>query len=125
MATIFVPFPPKSAFNKNRPVSDLLQHQLRHFKHVEARLPNELRSNMTSRDLSTENGAAQYIAHLTRALESLYPTLVAAPIPIRRPARPERTSAIAAAQSPQETAIPSTRRAPRSVKGKQPERNEP
>ncbi len=86
MATIPVPAPPKSAFNKNRPISDLLQHQLKHFRHVEAKLPNELHSNMTARDLHTENGAAQYIAHITEALKSLHQvsTPAAIPIPIRR-----------------------------------------
>ena len=107
MPTILVPAPPKSAFNKNRPVSDLLQHQLKHFRHIEARLPNELHSGMTARDLHTENGAAQYIAHITEALKSLHQVSAPAapsPIPIRRraaAARPGRAFDIAAAATTQ------------------------
>ncbi len=116
MATILVPAPPASAFNKNRPVSDLLQHLLKHFQHIEARLPTELHSNMTSRELSTENGAAKYIAHLTQALRSLHKVPAAAPIPIRRPAivaRPAPTIAIAAAAAVQPATQAGTR-SPRS-----------
>ncbi len=99
MVTILVPAPSKSAFNKNRPVSDLLQHQLRHFQHIEASLPTELHSNMTARELSTENGAAKYIAHLTEALKSLHGAPAPAPVAIRpapRPVRQGRKIAIAA-----------------------------
>ena len=100
MPTIPVPSPPRSAFNKNRPVSDLLEHQLKHFRHLAARLPNEWHSNMTARDLTTENGAATYIAHVTNALRSLHGEVaMAAPIPIRPAAKRQRTIAIAAAAS--------------------------
>ncbi len=108
MPTINVPAPPKSAFNKNRPVSDLLQHQLKHFRHIEATLPNELHSNMSARDLHTENGAAKYIAHVTEALRSLHQVskpAAPAPIPIRR-RRPTPVIApgIAAAAAPDHAA---------------------
>ncbi len=104
MATILVPAPPKSAFNKDRPVSDLLRGQLKHFHHIEASLPPALRSNMTPRDYATEEGAARYIAHLTNALQSV--GKAAAPIPIRRPARASRPLAIAAAADPASSSPP-------------------
>ena len=116
MATILVPAPPASAFNKNRPVSDLLRGQLRHFHHVEASLPLALRSNMGPRDVLTENGAARYIAHITNALESI--KQVPAPIPIRRrPAAPPIAIA-AAAESPK---TPRKTRAAKTA-AKQPDR---
>jgi hypothetical protein len=86
MTTIAVPAPPKSAFNKNRPISDLLKGQLKHFYHIEASLPAELQSGMTARDYATEDGAAKYIAHLTNALKGLKQAKL--PTPIRRSAKP-------------------------------------
>ena len=71
METILVPAPPASAFNKDRPLSDLLKQQLRHFQHVEARLPLERRSNFSPQELATPAGAARYIAHMTRLLRGL------------------------------------------------------
>ncbi len=129
MPTILVPAPPKSAFNKNRPVSDLLQHQLKHFRHIEAKLPTDLHSNMTARDLHTEEGAARYIAHLTEALRSLgsQAKTPAAPIPIRR-RRPAPPIAIAAAAAPparnsRPKATPAT--APSATPAKSPRRKPP
>ena len=101
MATIIVPAPPKSAFNKYRPVSDLLHGQLKHFHHIELTLPPALRSNVSPRDYATEEGAARYIAHLTNALQTMGQAAPAAPIPIRRPAaKPSRGLAIAAGAAP-------------------------
>ncbi len=37
MEPIHVPGPPKEAFNKNRPISDLIRAQVNHLKHVEAK----------------------------------------------------------------------------------------
>jgi len=100
MPTILVPAPPASAFNKNRPISDLLAHQLKHFQHMEAKLPNALHSNMAPRDLLTENGAAQYIAHITNALLSAGES--ARPVALRKPVR---SSAIAGAVKPGRTLV--------------------
>jgi hypothetical protein len=101
VTTILVPAPPKSAFNKNRPVSDLLKGQLRHFYHIEASLPPALRSNMTPRDYATEEGAAKYIAHLTNALKSL--NQAKAPTPIRGSAKASPGLALAAAAAKAKT----------------------
>lgn len=58
---------PKSAFNWDRPPSDLLQSQLKHFRHLEKKLGLAVDSEL-GRRLGTENGAARYIAAVTRAL---------------------------------------------------------
>ncbi|HEY0564598.1 MAG TPA: hypothetical protein VGC88_03385 [Terriglobales bacterium] len=68
MEPIRVPRPPKTAFNKNRPVSDLLKAQIAHFQHLEAKLAEEHRSPLAAHELTTESTAAQYIAHMTRVL---------------------------------------------------------
>ena len=41
MDPIHVPGPPKQAFDKNRPISDLIRAQVNHLKHIEASLPAE------------------------------------------------------------------------------------
>jgi hypothetical protein len=66
---IVVPAPPKSAFNKNRPLSDLLVGQLRHFQHVEHKQGIEI-DRASASDLHTEAGAARYITQMTRAIRS-------------------------------------------------------
>jgi hypothetical protein len=66
---IFVPAPPKSAFNKNRPVSDLLAGQLKHFQHVEHKHGIAI-DQATSSDLHTEAGAARYISKMTQAIRT-------------------------------------------------------
>ena len=68
MDPIPVPAPPRSAYNQNRRVSDLLLSQLKHFQHVDQKhgalgIPADL-----TRDIHTEGGAARYIAAVTRAL---------------------------------------------------------
>jgi hypothetical protein len=60
---------PESAFNKHRPPSDLLQSQLKHFRHLEKKLDLGLDPALGKR-LGTENGAAIYIAAISRALRS-------------------------------------------------------
>jgi hypothetical protein len=70
---ILVPAPPRSAYNQNRRVSDLLFSQLKHFQHVAEKhgalgIPADL-----SRDIYTEGGAARYIAAVTRALRGTMP----------------------------------------------------
>lgn len=107
MTTIPVPAPPKSAFNKDRPVSDLLSGQLKHFAHIEASLPPSLRSGMRPRDYATEQGAAKYIAHLTNALKSL--NQAKAPTPISKsPSRntPSAAQSLALAAAADEVAAP-------------------
>jgi hypothetical protein len=89
---ILVPAPPRSAYNQNRRVSDLLFSQLKHFQHVAQKhgalgIPADL-----SRDVYTEGGAALYIAAVTRALRgtvSPQPADVAA-VSAPRPAKGRR-----------------------------------
>ena len=69
MKPIPVPAPPKSAFNRNRPVSDLLSAQLRHFQHVAHKQGIAIDPGL-ERDIHTESGAARYIAQITNAIRS-------------------------------------------------------
>jgi hypothetical protein len=66
---IVVPAPPKASFNKDRPVSDLLRGQLKHFQHVARKQGITIDAALAS-DLQTEGGAARYIAEITRAIRS-------------------------------------------------------
>lgn len=90
MATIQVPGPDKKSFNKNRGISDLLQSQVKHFQHVEAKLDPALRTKFSPQDALTENDAAQYIAQMTNILRSGVSQTVdpPGPIPVTQPARP-------------------------------------
>jgi hypothetical protein len=65
---ILVPAPPRSAYNENRRVSDLLFSQLKHFQHVVQKHGALGISDDLERDLYTEGGAARYIAAVTNAL---------------------------------------------------------
>ena len=110
METIHVPGPPRQAFNKNRPISDLIRAQVNHLKHVEASLPAEQRSKIPQHAISTEDDAAQYIASMTSLFQAkpaavavpIKPATPVAPVPIK-PAAPISTApglAIAASASP-------------------------
>ena len=96
MDPIPVPAPPKSAYNPQRKVSDLLEHQLKHFQHVE--LKNGVKIDPAlRRDIGTEAGAARYIAEMTRAIRSYsaaQPTGIAV-VPAKRK-RPKDGLALAA-----------------------------
>ena len=92
MATIQVPGPPKESFNKNRPISDLLLAQVRHFQHIDARLDPSRRTHVSPREVLTENTAAQYIAQMTSILRGDTPLTVASAIPAPVPL-PARTAA--------------------------------
>ena len=70
MDVIHVPAPPKEAFHKLRPMSDLIKHQVNHFKHLEEKLPAERRKALPQHRITTENDAALYIAAMTRLLRS-------------------------------------------------------
>ena len=68
MNPVLVPAPPRSSYNQNRRVSDLLLSQIRHFQHLELKrgdlgIPADI-----ARDIYTEAGAARYIAAMTHAL---------------------------------------------------------
>lgn len=70
MEPIHVPRPPKEAFNKSRPVSDLIRKQIEHFKHLEHKLPDDVRKALPQHHVVTEDDAARYIAPMTRLLLS-------------------------------------------------------
>jgi hypothetical protein len=65
---IQVPAPPRSAYNPNRRVSDLILGQLKHFQHVEQKHGKLGIDPALARDIYTESGAARYITAITRAL---------------------------------------------------------
>jgi hypothetical protein len=111
MAIIRVPAPSPQAFRKNRPISDLVKSQIRHFQHLEHKLQLNLPTKFSPQDLTTEAAAAQYIAEMTTALRgpaAEVPPAIPAPSkrkPDTTPARsrpktarhPRETSAAAAA----------------------------
>ena len=61
---------PKTAFNKNRRISDLIRAQIQHLKHLEDKLPAEMREQIPQHPIVTENDAARYIAPMTRLLRT-------------------------------------------------------
>ena len=91
MEPIFVPAPAKSAFNKNRRVSDLLISQLKHFQHVEKKNGIEIHPALAA-DIHTEAGAARYIAQITRAIRALAKPAGIAAVPAS-PAKPKLPAA--------------------------------
>lgn len=102
MEIIRVPATPKEAFNKHRPMSDLIKAQIRHLKHLEEKLSPEVRATLPQHRLITEDDAARYIAPMTAFLRSQSaaapPQTAKAPVEIKRPlpARPAKGIAIAA-----------------------------
>jgi hypothetical protein len=105
MEVIPVPPTPKEAFHKGRPMSDLIKAQVKHFKHVEAKLTPEQRESIPQHRITTENEAALYITAMTRLLRSGVSEKPAKPklVPIAATKSPQRTPAkglaIAAAAS--------------------------
>jgi hypothetical protein len=83
---ILVPAPPRSAYNPNRRVSDLLLSQVRHFQHIELKRGDVGIPADVARDVYTEGGAARYIAALTKALRGKPAAPAAAAQP--KPAKP-------------------------------------
>jgi hypothetical protein len=68
MAVIKVPKPPRSAFNKNRPVSALLKNQMLHLHEVEKKFPPAHHSGIYINAIRTEGEAAEYIRRVTARL---------------------------------------------------------
>jgi hypothetical protein len=68
MTVIKVPKPPKSAFNKDRPVSALLKNQILHLHEAELRFPARDQTNIYINNIKTEGQAAQYIRQVTAKL---------------------------------------------------------
>lgn len=99
MEPIVVPAPPKSSFNKNRRVSDLLLSQLKHFQHVAHKQGMQIDPALEG-DLATEAGAARYIARVTREMRAqAKPSGIALvpPSPAPAPAQPAVLRELAAA----------------------------
>lgn len=92
MATIKVPQPPKSAFNKERPVSSLLRSHLEHLQRAEFRLPADMQTNIYINAIKTEGEAAKYIGEVTARLHAAH-----AGETVPKPKRGSKVVSIAAA----------------------------
>jgi len=104
MEPILVPGTPKEAFNKHRLISDLVKKQVEHFKHVEEKLPSDVRASLPQHDIVTENEAARYITAITSYLLSRPRPKQAAKKTVAikppMPSRPGRPLTLAAAAAP-------------------------
>ena len=123
MEPIQVPKPSPTAFNKNRPISDLIRKQIDHFQHIQKKHKIEI-DPAVGQDLGTEGGAAKYIAAMTRALRAQAPGAVAAvppraPIPMPAPARAVPGDGLALAAAADSSTNPaSKKKAPRAKSSK-------
>ncbi len=113
MEPIRVPGPPIQAFNKNRPISDLIRAQTNHLKHIEQSLSPSQRQQIPQHAVVTEADAANYIAAMTRLFQTrgaaaAPPAVVRSsrrqPIPIRS----EQVLQLAASAAPVGGPPPST-----------------
>ena len=77
MTIIAVPKPSKKAMNLDRPVSSLLQAQIKHLQHAERRLPLRYRSEIYTHAIRTEGEAARYIREVTEAIHQAHADAVA------------------------------------------------
>jgi hypothetical protein len=68
MVKIPVPRPAKGSFNKDRPISDLLKSQLKHFHEAERNLPYQHRTGRNVAEIKTEGEASAYIAKVMSRL---------------------------------------------------------
>jgi hypothetical protein len=115
---IVVPAPPKSAFNKNRRVSDLLLGQLNHFQHVEKKNGITI-APAIARDIHTEAGAARYITQMTRAIRgSAKPGIAIMPAAKPKKTAPLAGLALAAAAAGSPTGAAKKKAAKKSAKRK-------
>ena len=93
MEAIHVPATPARAFNKNRPISDLIRAQINHLKHLEEKLSADARQQIPQHAIVSEADAAEYIAAMTQLLRSqASPSATAAPVapPVPKKAIPIR-----------------------------------
>ena len=65
-----IPKADRSSYNPNRPIAanTLLLHQIRHFRHVELKLPPEKQTGMDFDSIRTEGEASEYIRRMTSIL---------------------------------------------------------
>jgi hypothetical protein len=101
MAIIRVPAPPPEAFQKHRPVSDLIKSQIKHFQHLEQKLHLNLPTKFSPHDLTTESAAAQYIAEMTTALCDRTTASQKSPTPIRAVPPPATKSSRKSTRQPE------------------------
>lgn len=91
---------PKEAFNKSRPISDLIRAQIKHFRDVEKKLTPEERARVPQGEFATEGAAAEYVSAMTRVIKAR-PTIAwkraAAPVMQAGAARPAAAAPAAAA----------------------------
>jgi hypothetical protein len=118
MEPILVPGPPKAAFNKNRRMSDLIRKQIEHFKHLEEKLPPEVRATLPQHNLITEDDAARYIGPMTRLLRSRTTAAATPPLQMPQPPAPGRDQQsqgldLAAGATPEPAAAKKSTRKPR------------
>jgi hypothetical protein len=82
---IKVPKTPKSAFNKNRPASDLLKAQLEHLEAAAGNYQSESSSRRKASKSLTEGEVATRIYELTRKLHPITVGEQPAPVPVVTP----------------------------------------
>jgi phospholipase C len=68
--TVFVPQPPPSAYNPNRPLSVLLADHVAEIHAQEQQLPPDQRTKQNIGEIKTEAQAAAYIGEVTRRLQA-------------------------------------------------------
>jgi hypothetical protein len=73
MKIIRIPKTPISAFDKERPASDLLKAQVRHVHNAEQKLPARQRSGITPEAIETEQQVADYVGRVVRRLHPKSP----------------------------------------------------
>jgi hypothetical protein len=114
MDPISVPAPPRSAYNPNRRVSDLLYSQLQHFQHIEKKRGDLGIDPDIAANIHTEGGAAIYIAAMTNALrgtKALVPANLATaptPTPPKKPTAVATKKSALAKKAPKKSAKKST-----------------
>jgi len=118
MEPIPVPGPPKSAFDKNRRMSDLIKKQVEHFKHLEEKLAPEVRATLPQHRIVSEDDAARYIGPFTRLLRTGSAAAPAAKTPIAMPHRvpakkKEKPLDLAAGAAPRSAKKPGPGKRPR------------
>ncbi len=93
MEPILIPGVPREAFNKHRRISDLVRKQVEHFKHIEEKLPTDVREKLPQHAITTEDDAARYITAMTTYLLSRpRPKQAAKKAVAIKPSAPPRTS---------------------------------
>lgn len=128
MDPIVVPAPPRSSYNPDRPVSDLIASQIKFFQHIERKRGDLAIDPKTAGNVQTEAGAAQYIAAVTRSLRARTPVAAAPPNlaivskkkPARKSAREVNLSLAAAAAPPTKSSASKTTKRASTKRSKTP-----